>query len=340
MKNKFFSFVFVLFFLVIVSGVFFIYLILPVDKSEKATYYTLKVPQGATVKHCAFKLKNEKIIKSAYAMFLLAKMQKPLVKSGRYNLNSSMSIPEILAALKSGKQESVSISIPEGMTFSKIAKLLEDNEITSCSAFEENCKNPAVLEKYNIPSESLEGYLFPDTYFFDYEMDSLDVIDIMVKNFQKKIAAIPELQKLTPQELHQKVILASIVEREYRVEKEAPLIASVFSNRIRRGIGLYSCATIEYIITEIEKKPHPEKITYADTRIDSPYNTYKWAGLPPGAISNPGLISLKAAANPPRTKYYFFKLIDAKKGIHHFSEDLDEHSETPLARPVKKVAGE
>ncbi len=329
-----------LFFLLIVFAVFIsFYLILPADKPEYAKHYILKVPQGATVKSCAQKLETEKIIKSGYAMFLMAKIQKPVVKSGRYKLNSAMSLQQIIDTLQSGKQEAVSISIPEGMTFSKIASLLEKNEITKASDFEDKCKDAAVLAKYNIPSESLEGYLFPDTYFLDYEMNPVDVIDIMVKNFQKKIASIPELEKLDAAALHQKVVLASIVEREYRVEKEAPLIASVFANRIRRGIGLYSCATIEYIITEIEKKPHPEKITYADTRIDSPYNTYKWAGLPPGAISNPGLIALKAAANPPRTKYYFFKLIDANKGIHHFSEDLDEHSETPLARPVKKAAG-
>ena len=91
------------------------------------------------------------------------------------------------------------------------------------------------------------------------------------------------------------------MKKEYKVPSEAPLIASVFKNRLRRNIGLYSCATLVYIITEINGEPHPDRILIEDTKIDNPYNTYKWAGLTPGAISNPGLIALKAAANPPKT---------------------------------------
>lgn len=110
---------------------------------------------------------------------------------------------------------------------------------------------------------------------------------------------------MSPSELHEFVTLASVVEREYRVKSEAPLISSVFTNRLKHGIGLYSCATIEYILTEIQGKPHPDRITYDDLKIDSPYNTYKWAGLPAGPISNPGLVAFSAALNPAKTDYYF-----------------------------------
>ena len=105
MKKKFYTFIIFIFLLIIVSALFSFYLLLPLDKDDNARHYTLKVPQGASVKSCAFKLKNEKIIKSAHAMFLLAKIQKPLVKSGRYNLTSAMSLPQILQILQSGKQE-------------------------------------------------------------------------------------------------------------------------------------------------------------------------------------------------------------------------------------------
>ena len=120
--------------------------------------------------------------------------------------------------------------------------------------------------------------------------------------------------------------MASIVEREYRRKEEAPLIASVFYNRLRYNIGLESCATLAYIITDIEDKPHPEYLTVEDKHIDSPYNTYKWAGLPPGPIANPGLVALEAAVRPPKTDYYYFVLKDPATGEHYFSEDLQEHN--------------
>jgi UPF0755 protein len=121
--------------------------------------------------------------------------------------------------------------------------------------------------------------------------------------------------------------MASIVEREYRVAEEAPLIASVFYNRLDRNIGLESCATLEYIITEIQQKAHPEYITLDDERIDSPFNTYKWAGLPPGPISNPGKTALEAAFHPASTGYLYFVLRDAASGRHFFSRDLNEHNQ-------------
>jgi len=121
--------------------------------------------------------------------------------------------------------------------------------------------------------------------------------------------------------------MASIVEREYRADDEAPLIASVFYNRLKRNVGLESCATLEYIITEIQNKAHPEYITLDDEKINSPYNTYKWAGLPPGPISNPGKIALEAAFHPAKTSYMYFVLKDAQAGRHFFSRDLSEHNQ-------------
>ena len=129
-------------------------------------------------------------------------------------------------------------------------------------------------------------------------------------------------------DLFQTVTLASIVEREYRVEDEAPLIASVFKNRLRRNIGLYSCATVEYILTEIEGRPHPDRILIEDTKIDNPYNTYKWAGLPPGPISNPGMVALRASSDTPKTNYYFFQIVDPAEGRHVFTTSFEEHIES------------
>jgi UPF0755 protein len=136
----------------------------------------------------------------------------------------------------------------------------------------------------------------------------------------------PEFAQLDPETLHEKLIVASIVEREYRRPEEASLIASVFYNRLKHNIGLESCATLEYIITDLEDRPHPKYLTAEDKRINSPYNTYKWAGLPPGPISNPGRVALEAALRPARTGYYYFVLKNPETGQHFFSESLKQHN--------------
>ena len=158
----------------------------------------------------------------------------------------------------------------------------------------------------------------------------------MADNFFSKISEIPSFADFDSKKLHDTVILSSVVEREYRIREEAPVIASVFTNRLKHNIGLYSCATIEYIITEIQGLPHPGRITYKDLKIDSPYNTYKWAGLPEGPISNPGTIALEAAANPAKTNYYFFVLTDPSSGRHTFSTSFDEHKAAENTNYISK----
>ncbi len=296
----------------------------------------IEVPDNTSVKKIAQILKQNNLIKNQKIFYAAARFpfilklcfgsaQSLNLKSGVYTIKSSMNTSEIFKILSSGVQDFIIVSIPEGWTVSKIAKKLQENGVCSAQNFENECKNQNLLQELNISSLSFEGYLFPDTYYFTPKMEAKNVISEMAKNMKNHIETIPELSKLSPEELNQKIILASIIEREYRIPSEAELISSVFTNRLKINMGLYSCATIEYIITEIEKKPHPGIITYEDLKIDSPYNTYKWAGLPPGAISNPGLIALKAAANPKKTNYFYFTLVDAQKGRHVFSKDLQTH---------------
>jgi UPF0755 protein len=121
------------------------------------------------------------------------------------------------------------------------------------------------------------------------------------------------------------VSLASIVEREYRVDDEAPLMAGVFFNRLQIGMALQSCATVEYVITEIQGRPHPERLFDRDTEIRDPYNTYMNAGLPPGPICSPGMVALNAVFNPAESDYLYFRLIDPAAGRHYFSRTLDDH---------------
>ncbi len=301
--------------------------------------YILKIPSGRTVKQVAEELVDNRIIRSKEIFYLKAKLQNFKMKAGRYEVSSKMSVDEIFGLLESGRQVHITVSIPEGLTVSQIAKLLEESDvILSSEKFIEEAQNPDFLSEYKIPANNAEGYLFPDTYYFNPAMDERDVLHRLADNFFKKLDEL-EIPSENPKTLFEMVTLASIVEREYRRPEEAPLIASVFLNRLKYNIGLESCATIVYIITEEKGRPHPEKISYEDLKIDSRYNTYKWAGLPPGPISNPGAVALKAVANPAKTNYFYFRVADSAAGTHHFSSSLEEHATAGRNLSVKKSAG-
>lgn len=303
----------------------------PVSKAENKETVRFVVPSGMTTRKAAEKLKQQGLIRSVNVFYTccrlnLFKSEKNFsLKSGVYTLDNSMSAKEIYQVLNSGRQEYISVSIPEGLTKSQIGSILEENGICSKEDYVLACSDSSLLKEYSINAENFEGYLFPDTYYFAPMMQAKDVIRKQVDTFFQRVQTIPAVKNLSPEKLHEILILASIVEKEYQVPDEAPLIASVFTNRLNHKIGLYSCATIIYIITEIQGLPNPGRVTYDHIAIDSPYNTYKWAGLTPGPISNPGMIALKAAANPPKTNYYYFVLTDSEHGRHTFSTNFESH---------------
>lgn len=311
----------------------------PVSKNSEADFIRIEIPSGMSTLKIAGLLKENSLIKNQKLFYYSARYPQILklfikntdiqnsyiLKSGTYYVSPAMNEGEILNLLASGQTEYIKVSVPEGLTISKIGALLEENRVCSLEDFKISTHKTELLSKYNIPAESCEGYLFPDTYFLNVGMNSDVVVSIMIDNFFEKIKSVENLSEKNPDELFEIVNLASIVEREYKIDEEAPLIASVFRNRLKINMGLYSCATVEYIITEIQGKPHPGRILNSDTRIDSPYNTYLYAGLPPTPISNPGLIALDASTNTPKTKNYYFQVIDADEGRHVFVKTLEEH---------------
>ncbi len=324
-------------FLAIVGGIaIYNYLLTPISTS--AVEIKFKVQSGATLRTVANDLEDQGIIRLGHIFYLYGRIHSTNLQAGIFDVSGAMSVQELSKIFESGRFESIRVSIPEGLTVSQIGRLLELNEVTTLTDFIEASKNETLLAEFNIPSTNFEGYLFPDTYNFDPDMSGVDVIRIMASNFYNKISEISLLENLNAEELFQTLILASIVEREYRVADEAPIIASVFENRLEHNIGLYSCATLVYVITEILDRPHPEIITYDDTDIDSPYNTYKWAGLTPTPISNPGMVALNAAANPADTNYYYFRLIDPAIGNHIFTSDFDDHIEAGISIQTKGAA--
>ncbi len=302
----------------------------PLASQKNENSVRIAVPKGSSVKKIALEMEEKGLIRSKNAFYFAARFnlyskEKFSLKSGVYTIKNSMSVKEIYKILLEGKQEIVSVSIAEGLTVSKIAALLEEEGICRAEDFKASACDPKWTLDHGINASSAEGFLFPDTYYFTADMNADDVVEKMTSTFFEKIKSIEGIDSLTSKQLFDLVKLASIVEREYRVADEAPLIASVFKNRLKINQGLQSCATIEYIITEIEGKPHPKRITYDDLEADSPYNTYKWAGLPPGPISNPGIIALTASAHPAKTDYRYFVLTNPEEGRHTFSKDFNSH---------------
>ncbi|HUW41219.1 MAG TPA: endolytic transglycosylase MltG [Rectinemataceae bacterium] len=286
------------------------------------------------------KLEDEGLIRSELLFRVLAKLRGPEAsfKIGTYRIMPKMATAAIMDLLLSGRQALVRITVPEGFTISQTAALLDRNGIATAADFEKACHDPALLGQLGLPFPSAEGYLFPDTYFFPASYGGAAALREMVSTFRERLSSIPEAAGLSARELNDRVILASIVEREYKQPDEAPIIASVFENRLRIHMALQSCATVVYVLTEREGKPHPEIIYDRDLVIRDPYNTYIHPGLPPGPICSPGMTSLQAVFHPAKTHYLYFRLVDPVEGRHHFSTNLAEHID---ARElfIKKVGG-
>ncbi len=285
---------------------------------------------GETLAAVAQRLHGEGIIRSPLVFRTLARARTsaPVIQAGHFQVPVATSTSEVLALLVDGPHHLTRATIPEGWTSGRIATYLEEIEVTGAAEFLAAMRSPELLRDFGIAADSAEGYLFPDTYFFPREYHADAVVRHMVDNFFTRLHQIyPDYRSLDAASLHDTVTLASIVEREYRLPAEAAIIASVFYNRLNGKARLESCATIQYIITEVQGKEHPERILHADLEIDSPFNTYRRRGLPPAPIANPGLTALRAAFFPAQTDYWYFVVRDPVTGAHQFSTDLNAHSE-------------
>jgi len=292
--------------------------------------FTFIIKKGENLLNISNNLETRGLIRSALFLRILSKIlntEKDFM-AGYYVIKDGYSTFDVHNLLISGKQSYIKVTIPEGWRKSEVAWYFEKMGISTAKGILEAIHSRELLSKYKIPADSLEGYLYPDTYFFNESIAPTMIIDRMVENFFVHLKEIvPDYETINKKNIHKKVIMASIIEKEYRIPDEAPIIASVFYNRLSRRIGLESCATIEYIITEIYGQPHPEIITAEMKEIDSAYNTYMWSGLPPGPVANPGKIALSATFYPAQTDYWYFLVKNPKTGEHYFSRDLEEHNQ-------------
>jgi len=241
------------------------------------------------------------------------------LKAGEYVLSMGMSMFQILRKIAAGEVVLYRFTIPEGFTVSQMANLWEEKGFGTAADFVEASRDPAMRVKYGVDSDSLEGYLFPDTYMFPHGISEREVIDEMLSQFGSKVF---HLMKERRAEInlsrHEAISLASIIEKEAKVEHEKPIISAVFHNRLRQGCKLESCATVLYSLGYPRRK-----LTDRDLKNTmSPYNTYIHPGLPPGPICNPGLGSIAAALNPSKHRYLYF--VSKDDGTHYFTESYRE----------------
>lgn len=306
-------------------------LIKPETDVEAGRPVQLDIPEGAGTQRIAEILAEAGVIDNAAMFRLRARLDgiDGKLRPGIYDLSTGMEYDAVVDRLLAGPPiEYVTLTIPEGFTVEQIAERVA--EVTGIPAEEflalatDGIAAFAVEHPYvaEIETGTLEGYLFPKTYRIVEGSTATDVIEIMLDQFDTEIATV-DLSRATEAglTLHEVVTLASMVEREARVADERPLVASVIYNRLDRGMLLEIDATIEYVIKE--RKP---RLLNRDLEIDSPYNTYKYPGLPPGPIASPGLASLEAAANPADTEYLYY-VLTSEDGSHTFTETYQEFLE-------------
>lgn len=293
--------------------------------AEGSTTQVFRIPSGEPLAKTAQRLADQRLIRNSLVFRLLFQWGSGDggFPSGTFSVPGGLSASEAVVWFRNAQPLQVRVTVPEGWTSTKIARLLEDKGIVPAAEFLAVVRDPTPLGELSAGLSTLDGRLFPDTYLFPLATPAPEVAKTFLQTFRKRTA--PWADRYPAEEWNRRIILASIVEREYRVPEEAPLIASVFANRLEKGIALASCATIEYILTEVQGRPHPKRIFFVHTEIESPYNTYLNKGLPPTPIANPGLTALKAAFEPAPTDYLYFVVADASQGTHRFSSSYAGH---------------
>lgn len=262
----------------------------------------------------------------------------PRLEAGRFQLSSAMTPIEIAEALQNARADSKRVTIPEGWRFEQVADYLRENDLLDGAEYRRLATNPDELDLSPWPflalrpaGASLEGYLFPDTYLIPAEEPTAeDLIARQLDNFAQRVLPLLDETGTPAEELYDTLIVASIVEREAVVANERPLIAGVYLNRLGVGMGLDADPTVQYAMGyQSASNTWWKTPVFLEEYggVDSPYNTYLYAGLPPGPIASPGLSSIRAVLQPAEHNYLYFVATPDGSGAHVFGETYAEHLE-------------
>ncbi|MCH7623108.1 MAG: endolytic transglycosylase MltG [Nitrospinae bacterium] len=302
--------------------------------SEKFNPVRVEITPGMTLNKISNLLKDRDLIGNSLSFQLLAYLQKKQgqIQAGEYELSPSMTPKDILGIVTSGKTILHAVTIPEGYRITEIAALLEERGLVNAEEFILQTQDKELIQSAGIPAISLEGYLFPETYHFSKHTSERKIIQSMLDTYHEKIKTY-ELSKRTPfvnLSFHEVVTLASLIEKETGVDEERKLISSVFHNRLKKNMRLQTDPTVIYAMINFDGN-----IRKKDLNIDSPYNTYKYRGLPPGPIASPGLKSIIAALEPSNSDYLYF--VSRKDGSHQFSSNLMDHNHAVQKYQLRRV---
>ncbi len=282
------------------------------------------VRRGQTLSEVARELKRVGLIHGTTGFHVLARLMKldRQIKAGQYSFRLGTSVPALLRAFAKGMSGLSLVTIPEGLTLTEVSLLLSNHLGVSASAFDSLGHDPAFLDSLGVDAPSLEGYLAPDTYEFLPGTSPEVAMRTMAARQREVLLAAAAGRDSLPLEmsLHEVLTLASIVESEAQVDAERPIIASVYINRLKKGMRLQADPTVAYALG---RRPG-SRVYLSHLRNNSPYNTYMYEGLPPGPICNPGKASIRAVLNPaPHVDALFF--VADGHGHHIFADTYREH---------------
>jgi UPF0755 protein len=291
-----------------------------------------EIPRGLRTREIVGLLQDRKVIRNQYVAltYIFYRGLRHKLQAGEYLFDRPMTPAEVLTRIANGNIYLHKFTVPEGLRIDETAAKWQEQGFGQAESFRKAAETSAnLIHDLDPKAATLEGYLFPETYFFPAHTTAKQAVEAMVSRFR---SVIQKLQKEVPAEqwpldLRRTVILASIVESEAAKEEERPLVASVYLNRIGQRILLQCDPTVIYALEQADR--YNGKLTLTDLKFPSPYNTYVTPGLPPGPIMNPGYPSLRAAVQPASTKYLFF--VRTVEGRHTFSDTLAAHNRAVAA---------
>ena len=298
-----------------------LFLFLKPSEQTPSRYVSFTVQPGESFKSVSKRLKDEELIESEPFFYYLARLtgKSADLKAGEYELHDKMSPWEILRIITGSRVKLYKVTIREGMNMFQIAQLLQQEGLVDEIQFLEACWKHSFVQELNIPSFTVEGYLFPETYFIPKGTSPRKIIRMFVDMFWSKIPiSFLEKAKSSNLSFHQDLIMASIIEKETGLAAEMSLISSVFHNRLKKGMRIQSDPTAVYDLI-----PYGGPVTRQDLFRKTPFNTYQISRLPLTPISNPGLLAIQAAIFPQKTDLLFF--VARGDGSHYFSRTYKEH---------------
>lgn len=309
----------------------FLALLEPVGDPTRAT--VVVIPSGASLSHVAQRLHTQGILGSPWAFQWLGRLKgvERKIIPGEYEFRGGLPPSKILQKLVDGQVVQHTLTIPEGFTNLQIAELLEKNHLVSRAAFLDATRDSALIHSFGFTVPDLEGYLFPDTYFVTRSMTAASIVRMMVSRLQQTLT--PEFVNRAAEiglSMHEVLTLASVIEKETGLPEERALISGVFHNRLQKKIPLQSDPTVIYALERFDGD-----LRKRDLAVNSPYNTYRVRGLPPGPIANPGLEAIRAALYPAPTNFLYF--VSRNDGSHKFSSTLSEHNSAVQQYQVRQI---